>query len=87
VIALFFILGWDRCVFHIKHPGTHYSELVFLHPVGSVGHVVILVHPGREMSTHYFSCSSGRGAVSIKSSPGHVTWNLCFCIRWDLRVT
>jgi hypothetical protein len=28
----------------------------------------ILVHLGREMSTHYFSCLGGPGAVSIKSA-------------------
>jgi hypothetical protein len=34
---------------------------------------------------HYFSCSGRPGAVSIKSMMGHVTLNLCFYIRWDLR--
>jgi hypothetical protein len=29
-----------RCDFHKKHTGTLYAELVLLHPVGSVGHVV-----------------------------------------------
>jgi hypothetical protein len=34
------MLGWDRNGFHKKHAMTHYVTLVFLHPVGSVGHVV-----------------------------------------------
>jgi hypothetical protein len=38
VEALFFIPGWDRYGFDKKYIGTHYSYLVFLHPVGSVGH-------------------------------------------------
>jgi hypothetical protein len=40
VITLFLTLGWARCGFHKKHDGTHYAELVFVHLVGSMGHVV-----------------------------------------------
>jgi hypothetical protein len=32
--------GWYWYGFHIKHARTHYALLVFLHPVGSTGHVV-----------------------------------------------
>jgi hypothetical protein len=38
--ALFFMLGWAWCNFQKKHTRTRYAELVFLHLVGSVGHVV-----------------------------------------------
>jgi hypothetical protein len=46
----------------------------------------IPLHPELKTSTHYFSCSGGPGAVSIKSTERHVTSSLCFYIRWDLRV-
>jgi hypothetical protein len=40
VEALFFLLEWDRYGFHKKRAGSRYAKLVFLHPVGCVGHVV-----------------------------------------------
>jgi hypothetical protein len=35
-----FMLGWDQYRFYKKCIGTRYAELVFLHPVGSAGHIV-----------------------------------------------
>jgi hypothetical protein len=40
VDALFFMLIWDRYRFHKKCVDTRYAEHVFLHLVGSIGHVV-----------------------------------------------
>jgi hypothetical protein len=34
------MLGWDRCCLPKKRVDTRYDELVLLHPLGSVGHVV-----------------------------------------------
>jgi hypothetical protein len=34
------MLEWTQCVLHQKGTGTRYAQLVFLHPVGSSGHVV-----------------------------------------------
>jgi hypothetical protein len=42
----------------------------------------IPVRPGIETSMHYWSCLGGTGTVSTKSTMGHNTPNVCFCIRW-----
>jgi hypothetical protein len=46
----------------------------------------IPVRPVRETLMNYFSCSGGTSTDSTKSTLGHFTPNLCFCIRWYLRV-
>jgi hypothetical protein len=38
--TLFFMPRWDQYGFDKKRIGTRYAELLFLHPVGSVGDVV-----------------------------------------------
>jgi hypothetical protein len=56
------MLGWARCNYHKKPAGTHYAEVVFLHLVGYVGHVV------------HFSASGARNAPSLFFT---VTWAPC----------
>jgi hypothetical protein len=40
VDELFFMLGWAWCCFQEKCAETHYVQLVYLHHVGSAGHIV-----------------------------------------------
>jgi hypothetical protein len=87
VNALFFMLRWDRYGFYKTRSGTRYAELVFLHPMGYVGHVVHSGASGAQNTKYYFLCSGGPNAVFIKNALGQVTPNLCFYIRWDLRIT
>jgi hypothetical protein len=42
------MLMWDRYRFHKKRVGTGYGEHVFLHPVGSMGHIVNLGASGAQ---------------------------------------
>jgi hypothetical protein len=44
----------DQYGFNKKLTGKHYAELVFLHSLGSAGHVLHSGTSGGEMSTHYF---------------------------------
>jgi hypothetical protein len=39
---------------HKKHARTHYTEIVFLHPVGYVGHVVDSGGPRHEIDALFF---------------------------------
>jgi hypothetical protein len=73
--------------FHKKRTRTRYAELVFLHAVGFVSHVV---HSGASVewngNTLFFVLGWGRYEFD-KNALGHITTNLCFCIQWDLQVT
>jgi hypothetical protein len=81
--ALFVMLRWDGYGFYKKCTATRYAELVFLHPVGCAGNVMHSGASGLWTSMHYVSCSGGPGAVYIKTAPGPVMPNLCFCVRWN----
>jgi hypothetical protein len=72
------MLGWARYRFNKMCIGTRDVELVFLNLVGSVSYVVHSGATGARKIDALFSCLGGLKAVSIKSTPGHVTSNLCF---------
>jgi hypothetical protein len=83
----FLMLGWDHYGLDKKCTGTPYAELLFLHPIGFKGHIAHSGVSGARNGNTLFSFSGATGTDSIKNVLGHVTLNLCFCIRWDLRVT
>jgi hypothetical protein len=78
------MLEWDWYGFLKKRDATHYVEHVFLHPMGSAGHVV---HYGASRSRNIkalFFMLGWDWYRFDKSVIGQGTLNLCFCIRWDL---
>jgi hypothetical protein len=64
-----------------------YVKHVFLHPVGSPSHIAHSGASGARNIDTLYSNSGGTGKDMRKSALGEVTPNLCFRIRWDLRVT
>jgi hypothetical protein len=46
---------------------THSVNCVFLHPVGSTGHVLHFMRPRPKKLTHYFLCSGGTGRIPQKA--------------------
>jgi hypothetical protein len=81
------MLGWDQYGFEKKCTKTRYADLVFLHLVGSAGHVMHSGASGERNIDILFSCSGGSGTDLRKSGTRHVMLNFSFCIRWDLHVT
>jgi hypothetical protein len=81
------MLRWVGCGIYKKCTGTHDAELVFLHLVGSVGHVV---HSGasgvRNSDALLFMLGWDRHRFD-KNAPGRVMPYFCFSIWWGMRVT
>jgi hypothetical protein len=81
---LFFMLGWDWYGFNKKRSGTYYAKLMFLHPVGSMGHTMqSSASTVQNVDTLFFMLGWALCGFH-KKLPGHLTLNLCFCIRCDL---
>jgi hypothetical protein len=68
------MLGWDHYGFHKKRTGTHYSEIVFSHLVGSASHVVHSSAFGaRNIDTLFFMLGWDRYDLQKKHARTHYT--------------
>jgi hypothetical protein len=78
------MLGWHQHELHKKCTEICYVELVFSHLVECTSHVVHSGASGAQNMNALFSCLGGSSTDSTKSVVGHIMWNVCFLIRWDL---
>jgi hypothetical protein len=86
VDTLFFMLRWDQYGFDKKCIGTSYAELLFLHPVGSVGDIVHFGASGWRIIDTLFFKLRWDWCGFAKSASGHVMPKFCFSIRCNLQV-
>jgi hypothetical protein len=86
MIAQLFMLEWDWYRFDKKHTTRRYTELVFLHPVESAGHVLHSdASAERNMIALFFMLGLDWYRFDKKRVRTHYA-ELVFCIRWDMRV-
>jgi hypothetical protein len=66
------MLVWDRYGFRKKLARTHYSKLVLLHSVGSMGHVVHFGAPGAQtVDARFFIIGWDRYGLHKKRARTH----------------
>jgi hypothetical protein len=80
------MLGWEQYGFDKKCIGTRHTELLFLHPVGSAGHIVNSDVSGAQNVDALFSMLGWDRYGFHKKRFRTRYANFCLCIWWDLWV-
>jgi hypothetical protein len=66
--VLYFMLRWDRIRIHKKRAGTRYTELMFVHLVGSGGHIAFWYVWDTEVDALFFMLKWDRFGFHKKSA-------------------
>jgi hypothetical protein len=83
-----FMLGLARCRSQKKRMGTHYAEFVFVHLVGSTGHVGhSSASEMRNVNLLFFMIGWAQCGPHKNREETCYAKLVFFCIQWDLRVT